>query len=292
MQICDAMKFLRIAAVPAISIIIGVPAFVSAGAQAKPAAAPAAPPVQLQTYTLPDGSASAGVPAGWTVKGGGAGMIMMAGTQGETISLGQLIVAKNGPFRAGQTEPSGIALTMPSSAKLSDKLTMIFEQTAAVNGTPAPQIKFIYGAPLQAPAALGQCGMFIVSNSRGNTVLGDALGILCSLPGDSSQISKNILMFGTAPAAVASQTGPIVVAVLKSYTVTPSWSQKILAPVSAPAGGPGMGPSTQEIVDSYTQIINANQRAIDIGAQCTGAGLVGPSSFHQAYMCGDLPGDL
>ncbi len=131
--------------------------------------APAAPPVKLQTYTLPDKSASAGVPAGWTVKGGGAGEIVMAGPQGETITLGQLIVAHNGPFRAGQTEPSGIALTMPSSAKLSDKLTMIFEQTAAVNGTPAPQIKFIYGALLQVPAALGQCGVFIVSNSRGGS---------------------------------------------------------------------------------------------------------------------------
>ncbi len=289
MQICDAMKFLRIAAVPAILTIIGVPAFVSAGAQAKPAAAPAPPPVKLQTYTLPDKSASAGVPAGWTVKGGGAGEIVMAGTQGETITLGQLIVAQNGPFRAGQTEPSGIALTMPSSAKLSDKLTMIFEQTAAVSGTPAPQIKFIYGALLQVPAALGQCGVFIVSNSRGGAVLGDALGILCSLPGDSSQISKNILMFGTAPTAVASQTAPIVVAVLKSYTVTPSWSQKILAPVSAPAGGPGAGPSTQDIVDSYTQIINENQHAIDTGAQCVDAGMVGPSSYHQAAECGYLP---
>ncbi|MFZ0340113.1 MAG: hypothetical protein WAL45_18935 [Terracidiphilus sp.] len=286
------MKLLRVAAVSATSIIIGVPAFVSASAQAKPAAAPAAPPVQLQTYTLPDKSASAGVPAGWTVKGGGAGEIVMSGPQGENIVLGQLIVARNGPFRAGQTEPSGIALTMPSSAKLSDKLTMIFEQTAAVNGTPAPQIKFIYGALLQVPAALGQCGVFIVSNSRGSTNLGDALGILCSLPGDSSQISKNILMFGTAPAAVAAQTAPIVVAVLKSYTIAPGWSQKILAPVSAPAGGPGMGPSTQDVVDAYTQIINENQRAIDTGAQCVDAGFVGPSSFHQAYQCGYLPSDF
>ena len=90
MQICDAMKFLRIAAVPVILAITGVPAFVSAAAQAKPAAAPAPPPVKLQTYTLPDGSASAGVPAGWQVKGGGAGEIVMTGPQGENITLGQL----------------------------------------------------------------------------------------------------------------------------------------------------------------------------------------------------------
>ena len=140
---------------------------------------------------------------------------------------------------------------------------MIFEQTAAVNGKPAPQIKFIYGALLQVPAALGQCGVFVVSNSRGSTNLGDALGILCSLPDDSSQISKNILMFGTAPAAVAAQTAPIVLAVLKSYTIAPGWSQKILAPFMSPAaGGPGMGPSTQDVVDSYTQLIMSSAQSI------------------------------
>lgn len=219
-------------------------------------------------------------------------MIVMSGPQGENITLGQLIVAHNGPFRAGQTAPGGAALTMPSSAKLSDKLVMIFQQTAAVSGTPAPQIKFIYGAPLQVPAALGQCGVFVVNNSRGNTNLGDAMGIFCSLPGDSGQIFKNILIFGSAPAAVAGQTGPIVLAVIQSYTIAPGWSQKILAPVSAPAGSPGGGPSTQEVVDSYTQILMRNQHAIDIGAQCTDANFVGLSSWHQAAECGYLSPDF
>ena len=124
MQRCDAMKFLRIAAVPVISIFIGVPAFVSAGAQAKPSTAPTAspaPPVQLQPYTVPDKSASAGVPAGWNVKGSGSGMIVMTGPQGENITLGQIIVAHDGPFQAGQKGPNGAAMTMPGSAKLSDK---------------------------------------------------------------------------------------------------------------------------------------------------------------------------
>ena len=71
MQICDANKFLRIAAVPVISIIIGVPAFVTAPAQAKPSAAPAAlpaaPPVHVQPFTSQDQSVSAGEPSGWKV---------------------------------------------------------------------------------------------------------------------------------------------------------------------------------------------------------------------------------
>jgi hypothetical protein len=271
--------------VPAILTITGVPAFVSAGEQAKPAAAPAAPPVQLQTYTLPDGSASAGVPAGWNAKGGASGMITLSGPQGATIILGQIIVAHDGPFQVGQKGPNGAVITMPSSAKLSDKLLMIFEQTAAINGEGAPQIKFIYGALLQVPSAMGQCGVFIVSNA---TTQLNAMGVLCSLPDDSGQFFKNILIIGSAPAAVASQTVPTVLAVFKSYKIAPGWSQKILSPFMTPAAE---GPSPQYGVDSYTSGI-MQQRAIDIGAQCVDAGLVGPSSFGQAAECGYLPTDF
>ncbi len=295
MQICSAMRFLRIAAVPVISIIIGVPAFVSAGAQAKPSAAPAAPAVHLQPYTVPDKSASAGVPAGWKVAGGGSGMIVMSGPQGENITLGQIIVAHDGPFQAGQKAPGGAVITMPSSAKLSDKLVMIFQQTAAVSGIPVPQIKFIYGALLQVPSAMGQCGVFVVSKGGGNTSPGDAMGILCSLPDDSGQFFKNILMIGSAPAAVAARTEPIVLAVFKSYSIAPGWTQKMLSPFMSPAmraPGPGMGPSTQAVIDSYTNVLSQNQRAIDIGATCTDAGIIGPSNLHTAYECGYLSPDF
>jgi hypothetical protein len=281
MQICDVMKYLRIAAVPVILTIIGVPAFVSARAQAKPSTAPAAPPVQLQTYTLPDGSASAGVPAGWNAKGGASGMITLSGPQGATIILGQIIVAHDGPFQVGQKGPNGAVITMPNSAKLSNKLVMIFQQTAAFNGVAAPQIKFIYGALLQVPAAMGQCGSFIVSNA---TTQVNAMGVLCSLPDDSGQFFKNILMMGAAPTAAASQTAPTVSAVFKSYKIAPGWSQKILSPFMSPAAG---GPSIGDVPGSYTSMF-WTQPADDPGYDCTIAGLVGPSSYHQAGECGYL----
>ena len=154
MQICNAMKFQRIAAVPVISIIIGVPAYVSAPAQANPSTAPAAPPaaapVQLQTYTAPDQSASAGVPAGWKVASATGTNIELSGPQGEFIGLGEGFIAHDGPFQLGQTGPDGSNMTMPYSAKLTDKLTMVLQQRAALNGNPAPQVKFLYGAPLQS----------------------------------------------------------------------------------------------------------------------------------------------
>jgi hypothetical protein len=285
MQSCNGMRLLRIAVLPAILTIIGVPAFVSAPAQAKPLTAPVAPPVKLQTYTLPDKSASAGVPAGWKAKGGGAGMIVLSGPQDETITLGQIVLAHDGPFQVGQKGPDGASITMPSSAKLSNKLLMIFEQTAAINGEAAPQIKFLYGSLLQVPAAMGQCGVFVVSNSTSQV---NAMGILCSLPVDSGKFFKNILIIGAAPTAAAAQTAPTVLAVFKSYRIAPGWSQKILAPFMSPAAG---GPSTQEIVESYTSSM-MQQRAIDIGAQCTDAGIIGPSSYHQAAECGYFDPDF
>jgi hypothetical protein len=295
MQTYNVIKFLRTAVVPAILTIIAVPAFVSARAQGKPSKAPAATPVQLQPYTAPDKSVSAGVPSGWKVTSADSGMIAMSGQQGESIAVGQIIVAHDGPFQAGQKGPDGAALTMPSSAKLSDKLVMIFQQTAAINGKPAPQIKFVYGALLHVPAAMGQCGVFVVSNGSGNANLGDAIGILCSLPDDSSQFFKSILMIGSAPAALAAKTASTVLAVFKSYTIAPGWTQRMLAPFTSPAvgaRGPGMGPTTQDVIDSYTNELWKNQHAIDIGATCTDAGIIGPSNWRTAAECGYLSPDF
>ena len=285
MQICEAMKCLRVAAVPAISIVIGVTTFVSAPAQTTPSTTLAAPPVKLQTYTLSDQSASAGVPAGWKVKGGGAGMIVMTGSQGENITLGQIILAHDGPFQVGQKGPDGAAITMPSSAKLSDKLVMIYQQTAAAGGQPAPQIKFLYGKLLQVPAAMGQCGTFIVSNSA---IQADAMGTFCSLPVDSGQFFKNIIMNGFAPAAVAAQAAPIVSAVFKSYKIAPGWTQKMLGPYMTPAAA---APSAQGGGDPYAGEF-WTQPAYDPGYDCTIAGLVGPSSWRQAGECGYLDPNL
>jgi hypothetical protein len=292
MPVYYAMKMLRIAAVPMLSIIIGVPAALSARAQATPAApaAPAAPPVPLKTYTLPDKSASAGVPAGWTVKGGGTGMIVMTGTQGENITLGQIILAHDGPFQVGQKGPDGAVITMPSSAKLSDKLLMIYQQNAASSGESTPQMKFIYGNLLQVPSAMGQCGDFVVTKNSGKADAAAAMGVFCSLPDDSGQFFKNVLLMGSAPAAVAAQTQPIVLAVFKSYALAPGWSQKIFAPfMSAPAGGSGI--SMPGVGATYADFV-LPQPGFDPGFDCTDAGLVGPSNLRTAVECGYLSPDF
>jgi hypothetical protein len=191
--------------VPAISIMIGIPAFVSTQAQVNPSAAPAAtpalPPVQLQPYTAPDQSASVGVPSGWKVGNAATGMITLSGPQGEVIIVGRVPVAHDGPFQLGQRGPEGADMTMPSSANLSDKVVMVLEQLAALSGGQAT-FKLVYGAPLQMPPGMGQCGIFAVTGTAA-TGSGDGMGIFCSFADDSAGFFKNFLMYGSAPAAVA-----------------------------------------------------------------------------------------
>ena len=289
MQISHATKLLRIAGVPVISIIIGIPSYVSALAQATPPAAPAAPPVQLQTFTAPDQSASTGVPAGWKVAGASQTNIVLSGPQGEVVDLGEGIVAHNGPFELGQAGPDGSNMSMPYSAKLTDKLTMVLQQRAALNKNPIPQIKFLYAAPLQSLPAGFQCGVFVVAVS-GTATPGDALGIFCSLPEDSGQFFKSFLTVGSAPTAIAPKDAPTVAAIIKSYKVPPAWLQKKFALFTAPASASSVqGPGSPAETAMYLRAMEQQQQVIDRGASCVDAGLVGPSSWGQAAQCGYLP---
>jgi hypothetical protein len=287
MQRCDAMKFLRIAAVPVISIIIGVPAFISARAQAKPSAAPAAPPVQLQPYTAQDQSVSAGVPSGWKVISAAGGSINMAGPKGETINFGDVFLAHNGPFQLGQKGPGAALMTMPFSAKLSDKLVMFLQQEESLNGQPVAQIQFTYATPLQVPATMGQCGMFAI-NFSGTATPTKGMGIFCSLPPDTAQLFKIVLLMGTAPAAIAAQTVPTVAAVYNSYKIAPGWVQKMLSPYTLPASAaPGQGGASAAETQMFLRSMANNQRAIDHGFTCADANILGNgSNWETPRECG------
>lgn len=281
MRICGATTFLWMAAGPAILTAILTPAFVSRRAQQGTAAAAPSSPVQLQPYTAPDQSASAGVPSGWKVTDAVGGAIAMSGPQGEGITLGNLFVAHDGPFELGQKGPGGAFMTMPSSAKLTDKLVMILQQIAALNGKPVPQIKFLYAAPLQMPAAMGQCGMF-VAEATGGAQPAKGMGLFCSLSDDTAQFFKCVLMIGTAPNAIAVQTVPAVEAVFKSYKLAPGWAQKMFSPYTIPASAapqPGLGGPDE--TQMFLRAMANNQRAVDLGFTCADANIVGNGSNWQ-----------
>jgi hypothetical protein len=285
MQICNAMKFLRIAAVPVISIIIGVPAFVFA--QEKPATAPAAPPIHLQPYTAQDQSVSAGVPSGWKVTSAVGGSINMSGPQGETINFGAVFLAHDGPFQLGQKGPGAAVMSMPSSAKLTDKLVMFLQQEESLSGKPVAQIKFMYATPVQMPAGTGQCGMFAVDFSA-PAVPAKGMGVFCSLPPDSAQMYKLALIMGTAPNAIAAQTLPTVAAVYNSYKIAPGWEQKMLSPYTlSPSASAGQGPGSAAETQMYLRAMENQQRVIDHGFTCADAGILGDgSNWETPRECG------
>jgi hypothetical protein len=107
-------------------------------------------------------------------------------------------------------------------------------------------------------------------------------GLFCSLPDDTAQFFKSVLIIGTAPNAIAVQTVPAVEAVFKSYKIAPGWAQKIFPLYTTPAsaapqaalGGPD---ETQMVLRAMAN----NQRAMDIGFACADANIVGNGSNWQ-----------
>ena len=222
----------------------------------------AAPAVALQPYTAPDQSASAGVPSGWHVTKGGETVIAMTGPQGETVTLGLTIVAHDAAFQLGQRAANGIDLSMPFTATLAQKLTMIYQQGGATSGRPIGEVTIASFTPLQLPAAVGQCGR-VVAGFTGQKGPTKVMAVVCSLPRDAGGNYKNILLAAQAPASVATQSAPAAQAIFRSYTLPPAWLQKKLAPVGVmapmpamPASAGGMNSSTINSIQGTNNSVN------------------------------------
>jgi hypothetical protein len=186
-------------------------------------AASAKTAITLQPYTAADLSASAGVPAGWKVTQSGGAEIIMTGPEGEIVFLGTMILAHNGAFQLGQKGPAPAALSMPDSASLAQKLTMIAQQNAAVVGQPDPQVVIASASPFQGAPGLGQCGNFVL-NLVGKTAQGQlaplsATAYFCSSPPDQAGLFKNIFVMAQAPVAIAAQFAPTATAIFASYRI-------------------------------------------------------------------------
>jgi hypothetical protein len=191
------------------------------------------PAIQLQAYTAPDQSASAGVPVGWKVTSGVQTMIKMTGPGGETVSLGNTLVAKDAAFQLGVRSENGVDLSMPYSATLEQKFTMILQQSAALSGKVTPQVTIDSVTPLQLPAAIGQCGR-IIADVAGQSTATKVMAVFCSLPLDSGGTYKNIMLLAQAFVATAAQAAPAAQAIFQSYRIPTVWLQKKLAPFTAP----------------------------------------------------------
>jgi hypothetical protein len=208
------------------------PVILSASTFAFAGLAPAQSPVTLDPYTAPDKSVSAGVPSGWTVIKGGDTAIVMTGPKGETIFLGDTIVAHNSAFALGEPVQNGIDVSMPYSSTLQQKLTMIVEQGVALGHGQPPQLSITSATPIASSPTLGQCGRYV---ANGASIAGPIklMAVICSLPLDSGGTYKNILLLAQAPSVIADGEVSLVHAVFTSYQVPPAMLQRKLAPFTA-----------------------------------------------------------
>jgi hypothetical protein len=202
---------------------------------------PSAP--SLQRYTAPDQSAQAGVPPGWQVTKGAETVIIMTGPNGETINLGSTFVVKNSSFQLGQQPSGGIDLSMPNSASLDQKFTMLEQWGASLNNAADPQVNIASNAPIPVPIQNVQCGRLAGTfNSKTGPV---AFGLLmCSLPVDVGGTYKVMFKLAQAPPSIAAQEKALAGAVFASYQVAPAMLQKKLAPHFTPPPPPPSAPAT------------------------------------------------
>lgn len=228
-------------------------------------AANAKPSIPLQPFTASDGSASAGVPAGWKVTQSGGTAIMMAGPQGETVALGSTVIAHNGAFQLGQKGPAPAAFSMPYSATLAQKLAMIIQQGAASQGMPNPQIVGNSATPVQKSPVLGQCAKFVFT-FNGKTAQGQpgqlqAMTFFCSLPPDGAGLYKNIMISAQAPVATAAQSAPTALAIIASYKIPQDWLQKLIAPVLRPQDQAAITKQAQQSMAAFARSSSSSANA-------------------------------
>ena len=203
------------------------------------AQAPATAAPSLTPYTAPDQSAQAGVPPGWQVTKGAETVIVMTGPQGETINLGATFIVRNAPLQLGQQPSNGVDLSMPNSASIDQKFTMLEQWGASLNKAADPQVKIASSTPIPVPVQGVQCGR--VSGTFNSKTGPEAFGLLmCSLPVDVGGTYKLMFKLAQAPPNVAAQEKALAGAVFASYKVAPAMLQKKLAPHIIPPPAPRM----------------------------------------------------
>jgi hypothetical protein len=181
---------------------------------------------QLTTTTTDDKTASVGIPDGWKLAKGSNGFVYVTGPNDERVSLGVLVVAKNGAAASGTT--GEVAFALPFSATLKEKFTTILQTGAAKQGMAKPEITFASEVPTKLP----MCSRLFGSTTAGSDSK-KFEGVICSLRPDWLGLYKNIVFLLQVPSSRAAQDRPIVEQIAASYRVTPDMFKKMLAPYTA-----------------------------------------------------------
>jgi len=250
MQVRHGSEFLKFAALAA-GFIAGTSLATAQQSTTTAQKSTPAPSIPLQTYTAADGSATAGVPAGWKVTKATNAEIQMSGPNGEAISLGNTLLVLNGTYQPGRQVSGPISMTIPNQATLAQKVEAVWQQAAAASGDPSARVTVSSATPVPL-GNIAQCGIFLgsVTTAKGPQNFETRF---CSLPMDTNSVYKLFYMNATIPASLAAQERATAEAVLSSYRPSVASLEALLRPSTAPlppmgwappAGGPGDGSTT------------------------------------------------
>jgi len=259
-------NLLRIMSAASVLGLLSIGAFAQGPSQGTAQPKPAASAVQLTPYTAPDNSATVGVPAGWKVTKGLNAVIQMSGPQGESISLGNGLFVRNGPFQLGHKLTGTVSLSMPFQATLSQKYSMIWQEAAVEAGQGQPQINIISATPIGIGKSVAECGVFLgsMTGPQGGMKFESRF---CSLPLDSAGVFKLFWESASIPDKLAAQERATAEAVMASYHISPASLKLLFQPLTPPMPPPGRaGSSAGESSAMYAaRMANQTSTCMDLG---------------------------
>jgi len=243
----------------------------------------------LQTYELPDQTASARLPADWKVVATGVGFIQARGPNGELALFGVMIPAKDGsPAGGSPVGVSATGITQPYATDPEQKFLASINWLRDRNGKPPVQAQFLSSTPVTAPPAFGTCNNIVA-------ILNGAVGVetdFCSLPVDASGNYRNYLKAVGLPLRDARQERTLMEAILASFRLNMHSIQRQHA--AAPAN-PAPSGSVSSTVSAENSLIAGQlmmQEANAINAE-TFAGMQGMdnsvNNFDHGVLRGQTP---
>jgi len=206
-------------------VLTPIPAFAQATSDPNAAAIAA-----LQTYELPDHTASARLPTDWNVVATGVGFIQARGPHGELGLFGVTIPAKDGSPDALSAQ----GITQAYATDPRQKFLSSINWIRARNGKPAVQAQFYGSTAIQAPPGFGNCFNILAVLNGAVAVESD----FCSLPEDASGNYRNFFKAVGLPVQSAKQERSLMEAILASYrlNIKPMQAQSATARTAAPGG--------------------------------------------------------
>ena len=211
------------------------------------AASGAGAPAALHKITLPDNSASVGLPDGWTVaKTSGGGTIQAAGPNGEQAALGLTFLAYDpgNPYvqrtlaqlRAGQLQNTSYAQAnyIPENGDPGQILVALIHAIQHRAGVPESTYNFTSMTQVQAPAGqrcFKMSGTADFKDGKGNRELS---GLYCQQAPGPVGGWLSAIYTTTAPVAVAAKERATLGAILQSFTVNQAVVNAQAAAIAAP----------------------------------------------------------